>query len=728
MSGTRYIVEIDLRTIGNLQDFGSKSMGHAASNASKMQSGIRSAYQAASALSGRLMGVADRAAAVAVSFARWGAIIGGGAAIGAIAYGVKGINNELEKTQISLAAIFNAQGVVGGSSALTQALNGVSASAKRFTGEIFSPTGGGMAAGLQLAESTLTKMRRDAAKLPGEFSDLVNIFTTASIPGLQSGASVTKFADISAKAMAAGVVASMPLDQVGREFAMLLQGRAGAHNVFGMRLLGLSGDKAEEFNKKSSSERLDIVTKELDKYGEALDYFGSSFEGLFSTAVDNGKNLLRIATQPLFELAKKNLSQINKYLESPAAQMMAQRLGVQLRQAFEWGQRKIREWWPAIQSFAINAYVRLRQIWAEMAPAVERFAAYMKEALRDPGTIDKLIMLLKLYIAAKAGGAALGIGANAAIMAGGIRSLFAAGGGGVLAGTAGAALATGGTAVTTTGGAAVATAGGATAGGMALGGGALAIGATALAALSGIGAYYYQLNELRKDMAAGWKSNNGFLDRGPEGFTVSESRASQMRNTNFFGFTSYDPKDKQAIEEWAQREVERYRDSATAAHDFRYRIEALARKAAETGHPLDRLRASTFEMAATARQASLDIQALSGAARSFSASVQSTYVAAGGTKDIAGYTVKGMIGATMDQLLRSQGVDPTTGKAIGGGGGAGGPRHGGGGGGTTIQKVEIVVTSNQSPSRVAREVFDEFSRRTRIRRSSPLARNFSAAP
>jgi hypothetical protein len=50
----------------------------------------------------------------------------------------------------------------------------------------------------------------------------------------------------------------------------------------------------------------------------------------------------------------------------------------------------------------------------------------------------------------------------------------------------------------------------------------------------------------------------------------------------------------------------------------------------------------------------------------------------------------------------------------------------GGHGGTSIQKVEIVVTSNQSPSRIARSVHGELAKLSQNRRASPFVRNFSA--
>jgi hypothetical protein len=53
-------------------------------------------------------------------------------------------------------------------------------------------------------------------------------------------------------------------------------------------------------------------------------------------------------------------------------------------------------------------------------------------------------------------------------------------------------------------------------------------------------------------------------------------------------------------------------------------------------------------------------------------------------------------------------------------------KHPGGAGATNIQKVEIVVTSNQNPSRIARTVTDELAKLSRLRRSSPDVVNYAA--
>ena len=678
---TRYIVEIDLRTVGTA-DFGAKHVERGAIAAQKYQGALQRAGSAAAGLHAKLMGVADRAVSVGVSLAKWAAFGAGAAGIGAITFGVMGLNNQLEKSQIALGAIFQAQGV--------------------------SPT---LNAGLQLAGGTIEKMRADAAKLPGEFTDLLNIFTTASVPALRSGAGVQQFADLSARAMAAGAVASMPLDQVAREFAMLLEGRSGVHNVFGMRLLGLAGDAAEEFNKKTAPERFATISKELNKYGDALEAFGGSFEGKWTTAIDSAKNLIRIGTAPLFEKGKDALGSINEWLTSPAALRRAENLGRTLADGFEWAKAKLDEWLPSIEKFATNAWVKLSDLWVQALPYVERFSAALKTALEDPGTIDKLIRLLELYVAAKLGGGVLSVAATV----GGAAAPFARGWGGrAAAGAAGAAGA--GVAAKTAAGFGLGV-GGKGAATLGLGGGVGALGVVGAvgAAAVGVAAFGNQLWQLGKDVQSSWKPGMSLwaAARNPTQDRMAETRNWKIPEWAGGGVWA-DQGDKGAIADWADREAEAHYRTIEGLDAMRDKLADLQREAEMTGKPLAILRAEMYEHAIKVAEVKAEFEGLS-----IAADDAATMLA-----NLAG-TDAGVFSQEADlvRALNNRYTNPTD--AAGAGGGA---RHRGGGGGTNIQKVEIVVTSNQDPSRVARATVDELGKLASFRRSSRYVPNYSQAP
>ena len=169
-----------------------------------------------------------------------------------------------------------------------------------------------MPEGMSVASSVMAQMRKDAAALPGEFRDLVGIFKTISVPGFQAGASIDQIRSLAAQAMAVSQVMGLPMEQASREMAMLLEGRAGApHNVLGMRMAGLGGERAEAFNKMPAADRLETVRKELEKFAPAIEAYSHSFEGLSSTLVDNAKRFLGLATAPIFDRIKGVLSDAN---------------------------------------------------------------------------------------------------------------------------------------------------------------------------------------------------------------------------------------------------------------------------------------------------------------------------------------------------------------------------------------------------------------------------------
>lgn len=324
-----------------------------------------------------VMGVLDGAVDRMSSFAKWGAIAAGAAGAGAIVYGVKDLNSELESTKISLGTIFAANGIASD-----------------------------VPDGMRHAADIVKQMRMDARALPGEFEDLKGIFTTGSIDAFRAGATPEQWEKVAAKVMASAKVAQVPMEVASREFAQLMEGRAGAHNVLGTRLFGLSGASAKKFNAEDDATRYAELSKTLDKYSGSINEFGQSFDGLSSSLVDNGKNLLRQATEPLFNTIKGELTSVNGWFDTNQNTLgeWAGVIGHDLSDAFEWGKNEILLWGPAVEDFAKNAYAKIHEIWDDIGPTVEKVGAAIRDALKDPGTLDKIIHMLELYAAIKIGG------------------------------------------------------------------------------------------------------------------------------------------------------------------------------------------------------------------------------------------------------------------------------------------------------------------------------------
>lgn len=346
----------------------------------------------------------ERAGDIAMTLGKLGAAAGVGAAV----YGVASLNSELEKTQIALADIFTANGVTGN---LTD--------------------------GMGMAADMMKQLRKDAAALPGETSDLAQIFKLAAISGLQSGADVKQLEKLSANAMAFGMgVANLDSATVARELSGLLNGKAGGHNILGLQL-GLGGDTAKSFNQKSGAERFAETSKLLEKHSGSLVLFANSFEGMSSTLRENAKMFIANATKPLFDHVKGTIASLNGWFDSNQGRIgtWANLIGQRLSDAWDTGVAAIERWLPAIRSFALAAYEEIAGVWKNIEPTVARIGASIRESLGDGTAIDKIENVLKLYAATKLGSPMLGaFSSGASMLAGG-------GGAGLAAGAAGGAIA-----------------------------------------------------------------------------------------------------------------------------------------------------------------------------------------------------------------------------------------------------------------------------------------------
>lgn len=337
-------------------------------------------------------GTVERAGAFAATMGK-AALVGG---VIAATYGVTKLNGELETTRVSIAAVLNAQGQVGS-----------------------------IDKGLDRAAELVAQMRKDAKELPGEFSDLVQMFQSGVGAAGNAGVAAPAFEKMAAQGMAAAKAMSVPIDQAGRELALLFEGRAGAHNVFGQRL-GLRG---EGFNQLDPAARVAKIQAALAKFQPAIAAFGNTLEAQSSTFVDNLKQWGGKATMPLFDRVKSTLVSINKWFDDNegTASQYAHQLGRFLGDAFDTGKRFILDWWPAVSSFAENAYDRIVSIWRDAKPYIDSAAEAVKGFLGDKGSIDKIVHVLELYAAVKAGGAVggfLGPGVEAASGAGGMAGML----------------------------------------------------------------------------------------------------------------------------------------------------------------------------------------------------------------------------------------------------------------------------------------------------------------
>lgn len=677
-----YVVGLDFRQLGTP----SILKPDAESRMRRMQSRMdmfRQGWRDFSSGGGDVMRVLD---GVAGSIARIG-MIGGTvmatAGIAGLTHATIGLQSELEKTTISLGTMFSAEG---------QAHN--------------------LNQGLALAAGTIRDMREDAQRLPGEFEDLLHIFKLGAIPAFQSGLDINSWRELSSKVMATGVIAQLGggLPQVAREMTMLLQGRAGAHNVFGHQL-GLSGEKAQAFNKMTAPERVKALDEILSRYGESIPVFEKSWDAASAAFVGSVKLFALTATEPLFEKVKQQVREANQWFDEnkETVDRYASIIGMRLGEAWEFGKAKVLEWGPVLLQFVDNASDRLGAIWTEIEPGVVRIGELLQEALKDPGTIDKMILLAKLWLGLKAGGmllgagqAAWGIGSGAAGMlggaAGGLRSAAAWGAGGLI--SAGGGI------------------GGGFSTGAALGSVAAAAGSVVLA-LGSLGIAADQAYKLWSEHFAEGKSD---ADMNRAAFAKDIER-SALELPTVFANPAAELSDKflaTSMNAGQAADVLRdlYRWGFLASDETKRMAEALGYTTAN----VDQAAIAMFDLKeqAYAAAAALEDIASTHAFRmdqvfdrlsdlnnapsldpNATAAEQATYMA----------TLAAQRALNDPNFLKPPGEHAA--------------HHKGGGGGTKIQKVEIVVTSNQSPSRIAREVVGELGKLSRTPTTSKYVPNFS---
>lgn len=459
MGGTKYYVDVEFRTSGDAAA-GAGKMGAAAeklksnfSAAKAEASGMGDGFSAVgTAAAGAFTSAVEKVGALALGMAQ----IAGAGALGAITYGVTGLNKELETTRVSLAAVLNANG----------------------------QSTGGIEGAMESASGWIKQMKIDARDLPGEFEDLLGIVQTGAGAAFKMGLDPQRFEKMASSAMAAGKALAVPLDQAGRELAQLMEGRAGAHNVFGTRI-GIDAHStykdvdgaAKRFNELTKEGRAKVLDEKIGAFQPAIKAFANTYDAQSSTAVDNVKQLLQIGTQELFGRVVNDLRDLNEWMEANRGNLeaWAREIGHDLVSMHDKARALFEEWAPILKQFGENAYKKFGELWKEAEPYVAKIAGYMKEFFKDPESIDKMITLLKLYVGIKAYGALTG-GPMAGLLGAGTQALT---------GAAGAAA-----------GGATTSVFGATVGGPAAG---AVTGLAGIAAIAGIGAAVWQYEELQKD-------------------------------------------------------------------------------------------------------------------------------------------------------------------------------------------------------------------------------------
>ncbi len=319
-------------------------------------------------LTNAFTGAIESAVTLGAHFAMWGTT----ALVGAIA-GVTALNSQLELSTIGIADLLNSNNMTSG-----------------FTD------------GMDQASKLMTKMRQDAAALPGEFKDLERIFQMSAVSGLKHGQSVQDIEKLSSRAMAYGIgAAGINGPMIARELSAILEGHSTSANVFS-RKLGLD---SKAVNKMTYADRFTEVSKQLAKHDDAIPYYEQSFQGLWTSLVDKGKLFITNTTAPLFDSIKTTLHHVLGWLGTHEAQVknFSETLGHFISNAWDTSVHKLELWGPKMLDYAISFKDNLISAFHTIAPIAEMIFNHLKETAA-------------LYGMLKIGGTVLAAGGGGPIM------------------------------------------------------------------------------------------------------------------------------------------------------------------------------------------------------------------------------------------------------------------------------------------------------------------------
>jgi hypothetical protein len=358
------------------------AVGSRADRTSRALSAIGERGAAGMAMLGSAVaGAIDRMASLTVATAKWGAIAAVGGAVAATREGLVNVNAAIEKTQLGFATLFT-----------------MFDSAPSFAG------------GLQMARELIEGIRADAAALPGEFLDFAAMAQTMTAPLTQMHLGIDGIRRVTRETVVTAAALGVNYDQAAREMAMLLEGRAGAHNVLGMRL-GIRADtrvEGREWHDASAADRLKFVEHLMGKTTPALDAYTKSWAGLTSTLVDAGKRFLGNATEGLFDRMKGGMLRLLAYTDTHKEQIRQLEISISNRlvSAYDWVEHRIQRipgyvvWledhWEIIRLQVYGVGVALENGFSRAWPIVKRVGEFLGQELQHPGRALKELLALRV--------------------------------------------------------------------------------------------------------------------------------------------------------------------------------------------------------------------------------------------------------------------------------------------------------------------------------------------
>jgi len=388
MADVTYSVEVEFLQKGGLNapaasiaDLKSKTDGWMSSMMSSTQSWAGSFNSALDSIGGKVFDVGAKA-----TMAFTGALAVG---LGAAVKESFRLNEEMENTALSIAAIASANGTVAN-------------------------FGGGM----RIAGDVIKEMRADAAKLPGTFQDLSHIMATISSATAQQGIGMHGTEKMAADIMMASQILGVRNEVAAREAAMILEGNA-RHSMPFFNRLGMEMSP-KDLNALAPEKRLEKMREALARLNtpEMRDAAANNWQGVTTTAIDNIRLAITLVGGPLFQSVKETIKAFNGLGKDEGAKEHLRDIGIAFGQhldnAFHQGIDAIKHWYPIVQTFGQNLYHHIVTAFTSVQPIIQSILGHIENFMLDPKGIDKLLEVARIMIGLRLGGAVVEKGAGIA--------------------------------------------------------------------------------------------------------------------------------------------------------------------------------------------------------------------------------------------------------------------------------------------------------------------------
>lgn len=184
---------------------------------------------------------------------------------------------------------------------------------------------------LNVTAAAMEKIRIQAALLPGETQDYVNVFR-AGLAGMRGSVQGTLNDMIKFSGRYTAIAKTMQIDsmQAGRDLSLMLgvRGRAGMEVRTFMQFLPVLRDikghanlTAKSFNEMSQQARGELLAKAFSKFDDAIAHAQNTFDALSGAFKSNVQLAKRLGGAPLYEGMKNSLRFMNDALMSSDGQM-----------------------------------------------------------------------------------------------------------------------------------------------------------------------------------------------------------------------------------------------------------------------------------------------------------------------------------------------------------------------------------------------------------------------